>query len=235
MALLVCGRGAGLLRPALDDACRGLQLGEAREFVVRPEDPAHPAPRRDEALVVVLPASGVSLRVGQTVRINYQGQPRPATVTALDAEKGTAQCDMNDPLAGKVLYMRAVLEGFEADASAELDRSRFPDPSHVPDRVFDLEGLAEFDGQRRPLVYLSVRGFVYDVTSGGQFYGPGGPYGHMAGRDATVALARFSLDPRWLNTQWAGLDEEQRSTLAGYVRTFQAKYQCVGKLRQGLP
>merc|ERR1711963_203012 len=101
------------------------------------------------------------------------------------------------------------------------------------DRTVSLDELSAHDGQRSPLVYLSIVGYVYDVTAGAQFYGPGGAYGHMAGRDATVALAKFSMNPLFLNQPWAGLGESEETTLASYVRTFQSKYPCVGTLREG--
>ena len=30
-------------------------------------------------------------------------------------------------------------------------------------------------------IYMGVNGYVYDMTSGGKFYGPGGTYGFMTG------------------------------------------------------
>ena len=44
-------------------------------------------------------------------------------------------------------------------------------------QVFTLSTLAEYDGQRNGTILMSVRGFVYDVSSGAKFYGPGGMYG----------------------------------------------------------
>ena len=36
-------------------------------------------------------------------------------------------------------------------------------------------------------LYLAINGTIYDVSAGRNFYGPGGHYGHFAGRDATRA------------------------------------------------
>lgn len=54
--------------------------------------------------------------------------------------------------------------------------------------------LAEFDGRKNKRILMGIRGRVYDVTSGSAFYGPGGPYGNFAGRDASRGLSKGSFD-----------------------------------------
>lgn len=54
--------------------------------------------------------------------------------------------------------------------------------------------LAEFDGRKNRRILMGIRGRVYDVTTGGHFYGPGGPYGNFAGRDASRGLSKGSFD-----------------------------------------
>jgi membrane-associated progesterone receptor component len=54
--------------------------------------------------------------------------------------------------------------------------------------------LAEFDGQKNKRILMGVRGRVYDVTAGANFYGPGGPYEGFAGRDASRGLSKGSFD-----------------------------------------
>ena len=53
-------------------------------------------------------------------------------------------------------------------------------------------------------VYLAVRGKVFDVTSGKNFYGPGGPYENFAGRDASRGLACGSFDEDMLTKDLYG-------------------------------
>lgn len=86
-------------------------------------------------------------------------------------------------------------------------------------------------------VYLSVRGRVFDVTSGRNFYGPGGPYANFAGRDASRGLACGSFDEDMLTKDLDGpldtledLDGEQMEALRGWEERFQEKYLVVGKL-----
>ena len=53
-------------------------------------------------------------------------------------------------------------------------------------------------------VYLAVRGKVFDVSMGRNFYGPGGPYENFAGRDATRGLACGSFDEDMLTKDLNG-------------------------------
>jgi membrane-associated progesterone receptor component len=86
-------------------------------------------------------------------------------------------------------------------------------------------------------VYLAVRGRVFDVTSGRNFYGPGGPYANFAGRDASRGLACGSFDEDMLTKDLDGpldtlenLDAEQLDALRGWEERFEEKYLVVGKL-----
>lgn len=79
-------------------------------------------------------------------------------------------------------------------------------------------------------MYLAVRGKVYDVTSGRNFYGPGGPYENFAGRDATRGLACQSFDEEMLTKNLDGplddckdLEPEQLENLQGWIERFDEK------------
>ncbi len=49
--------------------------------------------------------------------------------------------------------------------------------------------LARHDGSDPTLpIYVGLDGYVYDVSLGREFYGPGGPYHFLAGTDATRSL-----------------------------------------------
>jgi membrane-associated progesterone receptor component len=86
-------------------------------------------------------------------------------------------------------------------------------------------------------VYLAVRGRVFDVTTGRNFYGPGGPYANFAGRDASRGLAHGSFDVSMLTEDLQGpldtlsdLDFEQKEALQGWEERFIEKYLIVGEL-----
>ena len=86
-------------------------------------------------------------------------------------------------------------------------------------------------------VYLAVRGNVFDVTPGRNFYGPGGPYENFAGRDATRGLASGSFDDDVLTKDLEGplddlkgLGQSELDALEDWEGRFTEKYLVVGKL-----
>eukprot|EP01068_Selenidium_serpulae_P001773 Selendium_serpulae@DN1911_c0_g1_i1.p1 len=104
-------------------------------------------------------------------------------------------------------------------------------------KVLTVEELKTFDGaDGESAVYVALRGVVFDVTShptGRSFYGAGGAYHIFAGGDATLALARMSLDPSHVNSkQWkdGGLSIIEKETLSSWLSKFEAKYEVVGRL-----
>ena len=42
---------------------------------------------------------------------------------------------------------------------------------------------------------MAIKGLVYDVTKGREFYGKKGSYNVFAGKDCTRAVAKWSKDP----------------------------------------
>ncbi|TQB68572.1 hypothetical protein MPDQ_003194, partial [Monascus purpureus] len=71
-------------------------------------------------------------------------------------------------------------------------------PPPIVFRTFTPATLLPFNGEDGKPVYLAVRGRVFDVTPGRNFYGPGGPYENFAGRDASRGLACQSFDEEML-------------------------------------
>ena len=102
-----------------------------------------------------------------------------------------------------------------------------------PPRNFTVKQLRHFDGtidekteEAKP-VYLSVGGTVFDVSSGRDFYGPGGPYEIFAGRECGVALATMSFDETLLDdvTACEKLGVGDRNELDNWLEKFE-HYRC---------
>ena len=103
-------------------------------------------------------------------------------------------------------------------------------PSPVVFQTFTPRTLLKNNGENGKPVYLAVRGKVYDVSSGRNFYGPGGPYENFAGRDATRGLACQSFDEDMLTKDLDGplddckdLDKDQIENLNGWIERFDEK------------
>ncbi|KAF9971643.1 hypothetical protein BGZ73_005397 [Actinomortierella ambigua] len=104
-------------------------------------------------------------------------------------------------------------------------------------KTYTPKELAEFDGQQPDSrILLAVKGKVFDVTRGRNFYGPGGPYGNFAGRDASRGLAKNSFEESMLTAidqpidKLEDLNDEEKESLNDWAMHFEGKYQCVGEL-----
>uniref|UniRef100_A0ABM5GJC8 Membrane-associated progesterone receptor component 2 n=1 Tax=Pogona vitticeps TaxID=103695 RepID=A0ABM5GJC8_9SAUR len=100
-------------------------------------------------------------------------------------------------------------------------------------RDFTLEQLREYDGARTARILLAVNGKVFDVTKGSKFYGPEGPYGIFAGRDASRGLATFCLDKDALRDEYddlSDLNAVQMESVREWEMQFKEKYDYVGRL-----
>ena len=101
-----------------------------------------------------------------------------------------------------------------------------------PKKDYTLAELREYDGTHGDKTVLFVmRGKVYDVTNGWSFYGPGGGYAFLAGRDASRALAKMSLDVADVdNASVHDLTAEENKTLDEWIEKLSKKYPVLGNL-----
>ncbi|XP_033873423.1 neudesin-like [Acipenser ruthenus] len=99
-----------------------------------------------------------------------------------------------------------------------------------PVRLFTDEDLAKYNGQEdgQP-IYMAVKGVVFDVSSGKDFYGKDAAYNALVGKDSTRAVAKMSLKPDDLTSDTSGLTEEQMKALEDiFINVYKAKYPIVG-------
>ncbi|KAI5121550.1 hypothetical protein M0805_002607 [Coniferiporia weirii] len=61
-------------------------------------------------------------------------------------------------------------------------------------RTYTPKTLERFDRKKDPRILLAIKGTVFDVSAGRAFYGPDGPYGNFAGRDAPRGMAKQSFE-----------------------------------------
>lgn len=118
-----------------------------------------------------------------------------------------------------------------------LGRLNFP-ASILPDilaqqekRFFSVEELRNYDGRNGSPVYVGAKGIVFDMTAARDKYGPGGPYAVFAGRDASRALAKHSLDAKEAeNPNISDLSSSELQALDDWFGMFQSKYNQIGTI-----
>ncbi|KAJ1971838.1 hypothetical protein H4R35_005025 [Dimargaris xerosporica] len=68
---------------------------------------------------------------------------------------------------------------------------------------------------------MATSGRIYDVTSGADHYGPGGPYHFFAGRDAARAWGTNCLNyPPHYTYDLRGLTDQQLSAIEGWQEFY---------------
>uniref|UniRef100_A0A7N9CHC3 Neudesin n=3 Tax=Macaca TaxID=9539 RepID=A0A7N9CHC3_MACFA len=100
----------------------------------------------------------------------------------------------------------------------------------APSASFTEEELARYGGEEEDQpIYLAVKGVVFDVTSGKEFYGRGAPYNALTGKDSTRGVAKMSLDPADLTHDTTGLTAKELEALDEvFTKVYKAKYPIVG-------
>ncbi|CAL1702659.1 unnamed protein product [Somion occarium] len=111
--------------------------------------------------------------------------------------------------------------------------------SHPPTLLFKTytpKTLEPFNGEEGKRILLAIKGVVYDVTAGRNFYGPNGMYANFAGRDASRGMAKQSFDVEMLTPIDQPLDKledltsEEIESMKGWMDHFSSKYIVCGRL-----
>jgi predicted heme/steroid binding protein len=96
-------------------------------------------------------------------------------------------------------------------------------------REMTLKELATFNGEAGRPVYFSSDGKIWDVSTSENFQQT---YGLWKGKDASVALAKMSMDRQDVNrTDWENLSENELESLRSWTTYFQEKYIIKGRLK----
>jgi predicted heme/steroid binding protein len=94
---------------------------------------------------------------------------------------------------------------------------------------FTAQELQKFDGKNPDMpVYVAVKGTVFDVTSNRDMYVPGKGYSVFAGKDASKALGKSSLDLKDCVSDYSDLNAEEMATLDKWHSFYAKKYPIVG-------
>eukprot|EP00796_Vickermania_ingenoplastis_P006631 gene6631-4751_t len=91
-----------------------------------------------------------------------------------------------------------------------------------------LTDLAQFDGRGENPIYISVKGIVYDCSTGEDFYGEGKAYAVFAGKEVSRCLAKMIIGDEEANAGWNNLTEEHIDCLNSWIAKYKEKYPVVG-------
>ncbi|PHH61677.1 hypothetical protein CDD81_8088 [Ophiocordyceps australis] len=154
---------------------------------------------------------------------------------AQEAARPTTSADMLTPL-NLILLCTTLFSIYLISRPSRAPQLAPPPPATVFE-TFTPRTLLPHNGTAGARVLLAVRGRVFDVSPGRNFYGPGGPYENFAGRDASRGLACGSFDEDMLTMDLDaeldaldGLQEAEMEALQGWEERFLDKYDVVGRL-----
>ncbi|GAB1604515.1 membrane-associated progesterone receptor component 2-like [Argonauta hians] len=101
-------------------------------------------------------------------------------------------------------------------------------------RDMTITELRKYDGTGEDgRICIAVNRKVFDVTRGRKYYGPGGPYSVFAGRDASRALACFSVsDIKDGYDDLSDLTSSQMNQIHEWEMQLTDEYTLVGRLLQ---
>ena len=79
-------------------------------------------------------------------------------------------------------------------------------------------------------ILIAITGDVYDVSKGREKYGKGGSYNVFAGCDASLCLAKSSLDSKDRNGSIEAISYSEKETLNEWKSFFEMRYEKIGYL-----
>lgn len=112
--------------------------------------------------------------------------------------------------------------------------TNLPPSKDCGSRSFTVRELRQYDGVQHSKIYFALNGKVFDATNtkGIQFLD--GPFSGLAGRDASRALATYSLNEHLHNEyemdDLSDLNPLQMDSLFHWEMQYAEMYSCVGRL-----
>ena len=90
--------------------------------------------------------------------------------------------------------------------------------------------LSQYNGDEGKPTYFASDGYVWDVSTSVNFKET---YGLWKGKDASMALALMSMNPKDVNrTDWENLSEKDLESLHSWTKYFQEKYIIKATLKE---
>lgn len=101
-------------------------------------------------------------------------------------------------------------------------------------KIFKRSELIKYDGIQNKLIYLAVKGIVFDVTKNEKVYGEGKLYHIFVGKDSSRGLGKSSLrkeDNLYENSyKTEDLNSRELQVLDDWYIFFSKRYNIVGKV-----
>lgn len=107
---------------------------------------------------------------------------------------------------------------------------RFHNTLTIMPKTMTLDDLSKYNGRDGKAILFAADGWIWDASQSESFQES---YGFFKGADASVALAKMSMDPGDVNrTDWEDLSEKELESLHSWTKYFHEKYFIVGKLKE---
>lgn len=97
--------------------------------------------------------------------------------------------------------------------------------------TFTADELKEYNGKDGKPIYISLKGVVYDCSSGRSYYGEGEDHEVFAAKEVTRSLAKMLFDNCEANASWSNLNDAHQKKLDEWVTKFSSKYPVVGAFK----
>ncbi|XP_074030803.1 neuferricin [Leptinotarsa decemlineata] len=103
-------------------------------------------------------------------------------------------------------------------------------PEPTSEKLFGKDELKLYNGLDKPELYLSLLGYVFDVSKGFKHYGPGQQYNIFIGCDASRSFVTGDFNKDDINDEVADLNRDELKSLQHWLNFYKKEYVEVGKL-----